>query len=163
MATLNAVQSFRNIIVTLLVVSSLTTACKKSGEGPDVDPRDQYVGTYEGGVSTSLNAGGFEGAPQTGSATIVITKGSGNKELYIDATLSLGRPTPFKVTAELNGANFTVIDRKRDQMNVLGKTVDGDFTATGVFENNQIAISTTTETVQGGKVTRYEAITGTKK
>ncbi|GAB4022222.1 hypothetical protein EXU85_23335 [Spirosoma sp. KCTC 42546] len=163
MATSYAVRSFRNALFTLLAIGLLTASCKKSGGADAVDPRDQYVGTYTGGFQTSFTVGGVESAPESGTATIVISKGSNPREFYIDATMP--RPQALKVTAQLDesGKTFTVIDRNQDQMSVLNKTFTGDFTATGVFENNQIAISTTTETVQGGRISRYESISGTKK
>ncbi|WP_077133918.1 hypothetical protein [Spirosoma montaniterrae] len=151
-------------LLALLVVGTLTTACKKSGGSDDVDPRDQYVGTYEGGIASSLNVGGFEGTSQTGTSTIIITKGSNPKEILIDTQMSLGRPTPLKVTAELEGSTFRVIDRNKDQMNVLGVTVEGEFKATGVLEKNQVAITATTEGLRTGAVVkRTEQISGTKK
>ncbi|GAB4050931.1 hypothetical protein GCM10028810_47220 [Spirosoma litoris] len=163
MATSFAVRPFRNALFLVLAIALLTTSCKKSGGADGVDPRDQYVGTYVGGFQTSFTVGGVESAPESGTATITITKGSNAKEIYIETTVP--RPTTLKVTAQLDdtGKAFTVIDRTQDQMSVLNKTFTGDFTATGVFDNNQIAITTTTETVQGGRISRYESITGTKK
>ena len=162
MATHYAVRFLAKPVLALVVIGSLTTACKKSG-GSDVDPRDQYVGTYTGGYQTTFNVGGVESAPESGTTTITITKGTKDREIYIEAAMP--RPQPLKVTAQLDdtGKNFTVIDRTQDQMAVLSKTFTGDFTATGVFDQSQIAISTTTQTVQGGRVARYESITGQKK
>lgn len=164
MATRNAFRSLRNLLVAFTVLGLLTTACKKSGSGgSDVDPRDQYVGTYVGGYQTSFTVGGVESAPESGTATISITKGSSPREIYID--VSIPRPQPLKVTAQLDdtGSKFTVIDRSQDQMAVLNKTFTGDFNATGVFEQNQVVITATTETVQGGRISRFESITGTKR
>ncbi len=157
-------RSLNYSLLMLLLIGSLTTACKKSGGSDDIDPRDQFVGTYEGGIASSLNVGGFEGTSQTGTSTITITKGANAKEILIDAQMSLGRPTPFKVTAEVDGFTFRVIDRNKDQMNVLGVTVEGEFKATGVIEKNQVAITATTEGLRtGAAVKRTEQISGTKK
>ena len=163
MATSYAVRSFCRIVLSLAVVGSLTTACKKSDGTDGVDPRDQYVGTYTGGFQTTFTVGGVESAPETGTATITITKASDPKQMYVN--VKMNRPQPLNVTAQLDdtGKNFTVIDRKQDQMAVLNKTFTGDFTATGVLDQNQLAITTTTETVQGGRISRYESITGVKK
>lgn len=159
------IRPFFRLLPALLLLVALTTSCKKSGgSDPDVDPREQYVGTFEGGMTSSLNVGGFEGTAQTGTATTVITKAANPRELYIDVTSSLGRPTPFKLTAELTDKGFTVIDRKTDQMNVLGKTVEGTFTATGVLAGSQLSITATTEGLStGATVRRNESISGTKK
>ncbi|GAB3711370.1 hypothetical protein GCM10027592_48860 [Spirosoma flavus] len=165
MATPYAVRTFRATFLAVLITSFFVSGCKKNGgSGTDVDPRDQYVGTYDGGYQSSIKLATLEFPPETGTTSIVITKGANAKEIYIEVKLN----RPFKVTAELEGNGFKVIDRSRDQItvNVNGKATnfEGDFSATGVFDKNQIAITTTTETVQtGSTISRIEAITGTKK
>lgn len=171
MATLNAVRSLRKLFVFTLVVGSLTTACKQSGSGSDVDPRDQYVGVYEGGdgaYNSTITIGTFP-ITERGSTTITVTKSANPKEVYLDIS-----NRPMKVTAELNGANFTVVDRTSDQLtiNVNGQrnVLDGNFSATGTFGTDQasgkdaIVINAVTETLQlGTTIRRTEAINGTRK
>ncbi|GAB3032890.1 hypothetical protein [Spirosoma pulveris] len=160
MATSYAVRSFRNSILALAFLGLLTTACKKSGGVDDVDPRDQYIGTYEGGYQSVIRFGGAELKPETGTTTVTVTKSSNAKEIYID----IKGNRPYQVTAELNGASFNVIDRTQDQIYVQGTTFTGNYSATGVFDKNQFAMSTTTETLQGGTViSRAESIMGVKK
>ncbi|QJW89563.1 hypothetical protein HNV11_09305 [Spirosoma taeanense] len=161
MATRNAVRSLRNLFVVSLAISALTSACKQSGSSePEIDPREQYVGTYVGGYQSIIRFGGAELKPESGTISVGVSKGSNPKEIYIDVAAN----RPYKVTAELNGSNFTVIDRNKDQIFVQGTTFDGDYKATGVFDQNQIAIATTTESLQGGTlISRSESITGTKK
>ncbi len=161
----SAIRSYSVVAMALFLLVSLTTSCKKiGGTDPDIDPRAQYVGTYEGGISSSLNVGGFEGVTQTGSATTVVTSAPNPRELYVEVNSSLGRPTPLKLTAELTDKGFTVIDRKTDQMNVLGKVVEGTFTAMGVLAGKELAITITTEGLSTGTaVKRNESVSGTKK
>ncbi len=162
---LPAIRSYSVVVMALFLLGSLAMSCKnKGGTDPDIDPREQYVGRYEGGMSSALNVGGFEGVTQTGSATTVITNAPNPKEMYVEVTSSLGRPTPLKLTAELTDKGFAVIDRKTDQMNVLGKVVEGNFTATGVLAGKDLAITITTEGLStGAPVKRNESVTGTKK
>ena len=161
----SAIRPFFSLLVALVLLGTIATSCKKNGgNDPSVDPREQYVGTYVGGMSSSLNVGGFEGVTQTGSATTVITNAPNPREIYVEVTSSLGRPTPFKLTAELTDQGFTIIDRKTDQINVLGKVVDGNFTSTGVLSGKDIAIVATTEGLSTGTaVRRNESVNGTKK
>lgn len=160
MATSYAVRSFQNIILALVVIGTFTTSCKKSGGADAVDPRDQYVGAYEGGYQSVIRFGGAELKPETGTTTITVTKSSNSKEIYID----IKGNRPYQVTAELTGASFKVIDRTQDQIYVQGTTFTGQYSATGTFDKNQFAMSTTTETLQGGTViSRAESIMGTKK
>lgn len=171
MATLNVGRSLRNLFVLTLVVGSLATACKQSGSGSDVDPRDQYVGVYEGGersYQSVLTIGTFP-TEEAGATTIDVSKGASPKELYLNVSNRIGR-----VTVELNGADFRVVDRTRDQMtvNINGRSnvLEGAFTATGAFDKDQatgkniIAINAVTETTQfGTTVRRTETIVGTRK
>ncbi len=171
MATLNAVRSLRNLLIFTLVVGSLTTACKRSGSDSDVDPRDQYVGVYEGsaGAYNSTIALGTIQFTETGITTIKVTKSANPKEIYLDIS-----NRPMQVTAELNGSTFTVVDRSSDQINIVfnGQRIvyDGNFNATGVFDKDQasgkdaIVINAVTETLQTGTtVRRTETIVGTRK
>lgn len=173
MAIFSAVRSYRNVLVALFVLSLLTTACKKSGgNDPVIDPREQYIGTYEGGqgaYNSAITIGTLTPAAETGPASITVTKSTNPKEIYIDIG---GRPP--RLTAELTGANFTIVDRTKDQIvliiNGQRNVIEGNYTATGVFGKDQasgkdaIVINTTTEALQlGTTVRRVETITGNRK
>ncbi|GAB3886775.1 hypothetical protein [Spirosoma agri] len=167
MATRNTFRSLRTLFIAVTLLTFFTTACKKSGSGgSDVDPRDQYVGTYEGGDKGYQSIITISTIPFTeyGAATIVVTKGANPKEIYIEAARQ-----SFKVTAELNGTNFTVIDKSTNQIFIpFGNTTyTGSYKATGVFDVDQatgkkaIAINATTETLeQGTAVRKAETYTG---
>jgi hypothetical protein len=162
MATHYAVRSVRNLLLALVVIGSLTTACKKSGGGTDVDPRDQYVGKYEGGFQVGINLGGIDLKPESGTAVVTVTKASNAGEIYLETVYNSSYTE--KVTAELKGATFTVIDRTKDVITVNTTQIQGDYSATGVFDKNQVAINATTEArTAGGVVRRTGAVTGTKK
>ncbi len=172
MTASNAGSSLRTLLIALLVVGSLTTACKTSGSGSDVDPRDQYVGTYEGGDGSYNSAISFASLPpfeEKGKSTITITKSINPKEIYLDIS-----NRPLKVTAELNGTKFTVVDRTSDQINVVFNgqqyVYDGNYTATGAFDvdqasgKNLVAINAVTETLQlGTTIRRVETIVAIRK
>ncbi len=172
MATRTAAQSLRNLLIALVVVGSFTTACKKSGgSDPDIDPRDQYVGAYEGGE------GGYQGtimygtlpvSTEKGTAVITVAKSANTKEIYIDINSRL------KLTAELNGTNFSVIDKNSDQIVVVingqRNVYESNYSATGVLGKDQatgketIVINTTAEALQQGTtIKRTELIVGLRK
>ncbi len=171
MATYNAAQSLRTTFLALLVVGSFATACKKSGGADDVDPRDQYVGTYVGTSRRTyyVSADIFQG-PMPGTSTTTVTKASNPKEIYIENTVVFnggftGGYT-VKVTAELDGANFTVIDKSTDQIELPSGKVDSDYTATGVFDTStkQMAYSSTARALRNGaQYSRTDETTSTLK
>lgn len=168
MATLNLVRSFRTLLLAVLVVGGLTTACKKSGgSDPEIDPRDQYVGTYTG---TYRNTIYFveDGDLYDGTSTITITKGSNSKEIYLEVVTAgdINGDKKLNVTAELDGVNFIVIDKNTDTIPIRKNPVSSDYTASGVFDPNTKLVSYTSvaRAVRNGAQYRqtYE-ITGTKK
>ncbi|GAB4022529.1 hypothetical protein [Spirosoma koreense] len=134
-----AVRSLRNLLLAALFISGLTTACKKSGgSDPTVDPRDQYVGTYTGTYRNTIYiVADIFGSPRAGDATATITKGSNAKEIYIELVTAgdITGDRNLKVTAELDGVNFTVIDKNTDTI-PIGNPVGSDYTASGVFDPN---------------------------
>lgn len=170
MATPNAVLSIRNLLIALLVVGSFTTACKKSGgSGSDVDPRDQYVGTYDGGdrgYQSVITLGTLALNPEYGATTVVVTKSANPNEIYIEAPSQ-----SLKVTAELTGSTFTVIDKTSGQIFVPPtNTYTGAYKATGVFGKDQASgknafvLTATTELLKDGTtIKRVETYNGTLK
>ncbi|MBD2753463.1 hypothetical protein [Spirosoma validum] len=147
--------SFRNLIILAVVFGFLTTGCKKSGgSDPEIDPRDQYVGTYTGTYRNSIyNVEDLYDEPKAGTATVTITKGSNPKEIYVEI-LTAGDRTgnrTLKVTADLDGVNFTVNDKNTDTI-PLARPVDGDYTAAGVFDpsKNQFSYSSVTRATRNG-------------
>ncbi|MFD2574202.1 hypothetical protein ACFSUS_26440 [Spirosoma soli] len=167
MATRNAVQSLLNLLIALLVVGSLTTACKKSG-GPDsdIDPRDQYVGVYDGSYTstTYINNSLPASDPEPGIVQITVTKAQTAKQMYLE--LLFNNTTKQNLTAELTDSTFIVIDKKSEPLAFGGKTYDAQYTAQGQFvrKDNKITLNTTAETLQlGVTLTKRGDITGTKK
>lgn len=171
MATYTAAQSLRTTFLALFVIGSLTTSCKKSDVTADVDPRDQYVGTYAGTSRRTyyVSADIFQG-PMPGASTTTITKASNPKEIYIENTVAFnggftGGYT-VKVTAELKGTNFTVIDKSTDQIELPSGKVDSDYTATGVFDTStkQMVYSSTARALRNGaQYSRTDETTSTLK
>ncbi|MFD2933108.1 hypothetical protein [Spirosoma flavum] len=171
MVTHYAVRSFRTTFLALFVIGSLTTACKKSGSASDVDPRDQYVGTYAGTSRRTLyvSADIFQG-PIPGVSTTTVTKASNAHELYIENTVVYNNGFTGgyteRVTATLTGVNFTVIDKASDQIELPSGKVDSDYTATGVFDasTKQLVYSATARALRNGaQYSRTDEITSAKK
>lgn len=164
MATAHAIRSVRNALVAVALLVTLTTACKKSGlGGADVDPRNQYVGTYEGGYQTStLINNSLESNRESGKITITVTKSETANQFYLD--LLFNGVTSQKLTAELVGNAFTVIDKQSETLSFDGKSYTAKYTATGQFTEKVITLNTVTETLQSGvTLSRRGDISGTKK
>lgn len=171
MTTSYAGRAFRNAFWALLVVGSLTTACKKSGGTDTVDPRDQYVGTYTGTSRRVYYAGtdAFIG-PVPGTTTTNITKGTNADEIMIETTVAFnGGYTggyTLKVTAKMSDANFTVTDKTTDQLELPNGNVASDYTAAGAFDvaTKQFAYSSTARGLRNGtQYSRTDDITGQLK
>ena len=167
MTTSYVARSTRFTLLALLIIGSLVTGCKKSGgTDPDVDPRDQVVGTYNGGFSIVITAGTFAGNPETGTAVSTVTKSSSPKQIVVENNYANGGYIE-KVTAELQSdGTYLVIDKKTDQITALGKTLDADYTGSAVFDvaSSQFSYTSTARVLQTGtEVKRVNIVTGTKK
>ena len=172
MATHYAIRSVRKALLAVALIVSVTTGCKKSGlGGADVDPRDQYLGTYAGTSRRTLyvSADIFQG-PIPGTSTTTISKSLNANEVYIENTVvyngGFTGGYTVKVTATLDGTNFTVIDKRTDQIDLPNGKVDSDYAATGVFDANtkQIVYSSTARALRNGaQYSRTDEITSTKK
>lgn len=159
-----AVRFFRTSFLALLVIGSLTTACKKSGGVDDVDPRDQYVGVYEGGYQAStLVNNSLETSRESGTVKITVTKAQPLNQLYLE--LLFNNTTKQNVTAELTEKSFTVIDKQTETLLFDGKTyTNASYKASGQFVEKTIVINTTVEILQSGvTLSRQGSITGTLK
>lgn len=165
MVTAYAIHSLRNTLVAVALLISVTTACKKSGlGGADIDPRDQYVGVYEGGYTAStLVNNSLVSNRETGTMKITVTKSEVAKQLYLD--LLFNGVTNQKVTAELSdNTAFTIIDKQSDTIPFDGRNYQGNYTATGQFVDKVVTLNTVTETLQSSvTLSRRGDITGTKK
>lgn len=164
MASAYAIRSFRSALLAVVVLASLTTACKKSGiGGGDVDPRDQYVGVYDGGYQASnfLN-NSLESKRESGTVTVTITKSEVIGQFYID--MLFNNTSSQKLTAELTDNTFRVIDKQSEPLVYDGTTYTANYTATGQFAEKDFLLNTVAETLQAGQtLSRRGSITATKK
>lgn len=164
MITPYAVRLFRTSFLALLVISLLTTACKKSDGVDAVDPRNQYVGVYDGGYQAStLVNNSLETNRESGTVKITVSKAQAANQLYLE--LLFNGATKQTVTVELSEKTFTVIDKQSEPLVFDGKTyADAKYTANGQFVDKTIVINTTVETLQSGvTLSRQGSITGTLK
>lgn len=166
MATVNAVRSLRNTILALVILGSLTTACKKSGGADAVDPRDQYVGVYDGDYksTTYINNSLQASDPEAGKVQITVSKAQTANQVYLE--LLFNSTTKQTLTAELVDATYTIIDKQSEPLVFGGKSYDAAYTAQGQFvvQDKAITLNTKTETLQlGVTLTKRGDITGVKK
>ncbi|GAA4469390.1 hypothetical protein GCM10023189_56340 [Nibrella saemangeumensis] len=152
-------RSLTLFFVLLLAVS----ACKLRNGGEAADPREQYVGSYAGGYQAVIKIGSSELDPESGNVTINVAKGANPKEISLQ--MVFGQVTET-MTAELNGADFTIIDKKQDRFTVNNTTIEGQYTASGKFvsNNKEIVIQTQAGAIRGGvQYVKSGSITGTRK
>lgn len=167
MATAHAIRSVRNALAAVALLVSLTTACKKSGlGGADVDPRNQYVGVYDGGYTstTLINNALPAGDPEAGKVQITVSKAQPANQVYVE--LLFNGSAKQTMTAELTDATFTIIDKQSEPLVFLGKTYDAKYTAQGQFvvKDKTLTLNTVTETLQlGVTLTKRGDISGIKK
>lgn len=164
MITPRAFRPLRNLLVATLFISLFTTACKQSdGGGDNVDPRDQYVGTFDGGYTSIIRIGTRDLDPESGSAAVTISKGNTAKEIYID--ILYNDRVKERLTAELEGDRFRVIDKTKDQIVVNSTSIDTEFSADGQFPDAKtFTMATTSQAVSGGtNFSKIGSITGTRK
>lgn len=167
MATTYAIRPVRSTLLAVVLLISVTTACKKSGiGGADVDPRDQYVGTYDGGYTstTLINNSLPVGEPEAGTAQITVSKAQTANQVYVE--LVFNGAAKQSVTAELTDATFTVIDKQSEPLVFGGQTYNARYTAQGQFvvKDKAFTMNTVAETLQKGvTLTKRGDITGAKK
>lgn len=167
MATAHATQSVRKALLALALLVSVTTACKKSGlGGADVDPRDQYVGVYDGGYTSTIyiNNALPTSDPESGKAQITVTKAQTANQMYVE--LVFNGSAKQRVTAELTDATFTIIDKQSEPLLFGGRTYNAKYTAQGQFvvKEKAFTLNSTAETQQlGVTLTKRGDITGTRK
>ena len=167
MATAHAIYSVRKAFAVVAFLISLTTACKKSGlGGADVDPRDQYVGIYDGGYTstTFINSTLPANAPEAGKVEVTVSKTQTVNQLYVE--LLFNGTTKQMLTVELTDATFRVIDKQTEPLTFGGKTYNAAYTAQGQFvvKDKVFTLNTVAETLQQGvTLTKRGDITGTRK
>lgn len=167
MAPPHAIHSVCKALLAVALLVSVTVACKKSGiGGADVDPRDQYIGTYEGTYRTTtlINNTLPATAPETGKAQVTVSKAQPANQVYLE--ILFNGATKQALTAELTDATFTIIDKQSEPFPFGGQTYTAKYTAQGQFviKDKTFVMNTVAETLaQGVTLTKRGDINGTKK
>lgn len=168
MTTFLSIRSTRFALLALLILGSLVAGCKKSGgsSDPEIDPRDQLVGTYNGGFSVEISIGSIPFDPETGSTVSTITKATNPKQIAIQNNYANGGLIE-NVTAELQSdGSYLVIDKTTDQITANGKKFNSDYVGSAVFDlkSSTYAYTATSRAMQNGtEVKRTIIVNGTKK
>ncbi len=153
----------------IALLLGVLASCKQSGGADDVliDPRDQYVGTYQGGYTGQTTSGPFPLSIFSGPALITVEKAAAPKEVTLTFVYNKGQAfeNTEKLTAELTDRKFTIIDKRTEIVTVGPTTYELPYTATGEFtETSKIAMTTSAEIERGGTILKKVAgITGEKK
>lgn len=157
-----------NFLYCVLLLGALAS-CKQSGGGMDaqIDPRDQYVGSYQGGYSGQVTTGSFVSSIFSGSALITVEKATAPKEVTLTVVYNKGQAfeNSEKLTAELTARKFVIIDKRIEKVTSGPTTYELPYTATGEFtEKSQFVMTTSSEIERGGTTLKKVAgITGEKK
>ncbi|GAB3271734.1 hypothetical protein GCM10027347_43180 [Larkinella harenae] len=132
------------LIVTLFILVLSISACKKGGSGSeDVDPREQYLGTYDVDYTTTTALAGFpEYGEGSGKASLTFAKGDATNELRM--TIEFPGFSAKTEMVKLNGTQFTM-NKTRNTMIINGKSYEGEFTGTGLFEGRNVTVSMITK------------------
>lgn len=159
----------RNFLLFLLVLGSFAS-CKQlgGGDGPAVDPRDQYTGLYEdGGYNGQVLIGSIVSERPAGTVSITVGKAAAPKELSMTFQFNKGRQFEYteKLTAELEGSKFTIIDKKTETITVGVTPIEAAYRGFGEFTaDRKFAMTTSSEKDQSGTlVKKVLGITGIKK
>lgn len=158
----------RNLFYCVLFLGALASCKPGGGIGVEIDPRDQYVGTYQGGYSGQVTTGSFVQQIFSGTASIQVEKAASPKEVKLTFIYNQGKAieSTEKLTAELNDRKFTIIDKRVDNVQVGPTTYELPYVGTGEFvvDRGQIAMTTSAEIERGGTILKKVAgITGEKK
>ena len=156
-----------NFLYCLLLFSVLASCKQGIGAEAEIDPRDQYVGTYQGGYSGQVTTGPFVSQIFSGSAVITVEKAPAPKEVMLTFVYNKGQAfeNTEKLTAELNARKFTIIDKRIEKVSSGPTTYELPYTAIGEFtEKNQFVMTTSAEIERAGTILKKVAgITGEKK
>lgn len=156
-----------NFLYCVLLLGALASCKQLAGKEAEIDPRDQYVGTYQGGYSGQVTTGPFVSQIFSGSATITVEKAASLKEVALTFVYNKGQAfeSTEKLTAELTDRKFVIIDKRIEKVSSGPTTYDLPYTGTGEFtEKNQFVMTTSAEIERSGTILKKVAgITGEKK
>lgn len=144
------------ITLSLMLLFALT-GCKKTD---DVDPRDQYLGTYN--VTVNSLAGyvnlGIQTTSSAANDVLIVTKDSNPEHLVFTFN-------QIRFTAQLsNGNKFTILPKTVPAQTSKGEQYSIGYTGDGAFSENYITGNINSEaTVSGYTAKSINAIKGARK
>ncbi|MFC5408181.1 hypothetical protein ACFPMF_02580 [Larkinella bovis] len=143
------------IIVTLFILLLSVSACKKGGSAAeDVDPREQYLGTYDIDYTskTSVTPGWPTYSEDSGKGSLTFAKGDAANELRMTVEFP-GFSTETDIV-KLSGSQFTM-SKNRGSILFGNKKYDGEFVGTGLFEGKNVTLTTVTKVSQDGSLLQW--------
>lgn len=157
----------RNFLYFLFLLGVLASCKTKDITEVEVDPRDQYIGTYQGGYQGQITTGSFVTQIFSGSALISVEKAAAAKEMKMTFTYNKGQQFEYteKLTAEMTDNKFTIIDKRTENVTLGPTTYELPFKGSGEFTaTKQIAMTTSAEIMRDGTtLKKVSGITGEKK
>ncbi len=153
------------VSVLLLFVIGLS-ACTKtitSEAVKPIDPREKLVGTYDVGYQVRTTVATLEGAPESGTAVLTVSKSAQPNELILDFLYN--GSAKEQLIALLTGSKYVVTNKKTETIYALNKTFEGEYTGSGEFtaKNEFILVTVAQTQANGTLLKRVGSNTGTKR
>ncbi|KAA9356791.1 hypothetical protein [Larkinella humicola] len=142
----------RLIVVFFILVVGISSCKKSDSEAGNVDPREQYYGTYDIDYSSKTIIGSIDFNEDSGKGVLTFSKGDASNELKMTTEFP-GFSTAMDVV-KLDGTKFT-LNRTRDQMTLGNKQYDAEFLGTGLFEGKLVTVTSVTTLNQNGTVAKW--------
>ncbi|WP_234734225.1 hypothetical protein [Tellurirhabdus bombi] len=144
-----------------LLVLVFAFSCKSKNKD-DVNPREQYVGTYDVAYTASTLVGTLPFNPnERGNGQVVVSAGNAADELKFDISFPAYTET---IMAKLSGGTF-VWEKQKDILKVGAGSYDADYSASGEFRGANLIINARAETTtpDGTKIVKTSTFNGIKK
>jgi hypothetical protein len=134
----------------------------KSKDKDNVNPREQFIGTYDVAYTASTQIGTLPFNPnETGNGQIVISAGNAADELKFDISFPAYTET---IMGKLSGSTV-VWEKQKDVLKIGSGSYDADYTASGEFRGANLNINARAETTtpDGTKIVKTSVFNGIKK
>ena len=152
-----------SILLLLVVGLSACTKTITADAVKPIDPREKLTGIYDVGFQARTTVATLEGAPESGTAILTVSKSAQPNELILDFLYN--GSTKEQLVALLTGNKYTVTNKKTETIYALNKTFQGEYSGNGEFtDKNEFILVTVAQTQANGTlVKRVGSNTGTKR
>jgi hypothetical protein len=147
--------TMRLIVVFFILVVGISSCKKSDSEADNVDPREQYLGSYDIDYTskTSVTPGFPEFSEDQGEGGVItFTKAEASNELNM--TIEFPGFSKSTDVVKLSGTKFT-INRTRNKMIFGNKEYDGEYMGSGLFEGKTLTVTAVTKLTPSGLIVQW--------